>query len=71
MKKILAVLIALVMLASMSGFAMAEEPMKIGYLLSDLSTSSLPPLRRALKPNARSLALKWSAMIPATTPPMT
>ena len=37
MKKILAVLIATLMLLTMCSAAMAEETVTIGYLLSDLS----------------------------------
>lgn len=58
MKKILAVLIALVMLASMSGFAMAEEPMKIGYLLSDLSNQFFTTLEAGIKAQCEELGIE-------------
>ena len=58
MKKILAVLIAVVMLVSMSSFAMAEEPMKIGYLLSDLSNQFFTTLEAGIKAHCEELGIE-------------
>lgn len=49
MKKILSVLIAIVMLASMASIAVAEEPVKVGCLLSDLSNQFFTTLEAGIK----------------------
>ena len=46
------------MLASMSGFAMAEEPMKIGYLLSDLSNQFFTTLEAGIKAQCEELGIE-------------
>lgn len=58
MKKILAVLIAVVMLASMASIAAAEAPVKIGYLLSDLSNQFFTTLEAGIKARCEELGVE-------------
>ena len=55
MKKILAVLIATLMLLSMCSMAMAEETVTIGYLLSDLSNQFFTTLEQGIKARCEEL----------------
>lgn len=58
MKKILAILIAVLMLVSMSSIAMAEETVTIGYLLSDLSNQFFTTLETGIKARCEELGVK-------------
>ncbi len=58
MKKILSVLIAVVMLAAMTSFAVAEEPIKLGYLLSDLSNQFFTTLEAGIKAHCEELGIE-------------
>lgn len=49
MKKFLSILIAVVMLASMASFAVAEESVKLGCLMSDLSNQFFTTLESGIK----------------------
>ena len=49
MKKILAILVAAVMLLSLAGVAMAEETVTLGYLLSDVSNQFFTTLEAGIK----------------------
>lgn len=57
MKKILAVLIAAVMLLSLASMAMAEETITIGYLLSDLSNQFFTTLEAGIKAQCEELGI--------------
>lgn len=58
MKKILAVLIAVVLLAALACTAVAEEPVKVGYLLSDLSNQFFTTLEAGIKSQCEELGLE-------------
>lgn len=58
MKKILAVLIATLMLLSMCSMAMAEETVTIGYLLSDLSNQFFTTLEQGIKARCEELGVE-------------
>ena len=58
MKKILAVLIATLMLLSMCSAAMAEETVTIGYLLSDLSNQFFTTLEQGIKARCEELGIE-------------
>ena len=58
MKKILAVLIATLMLLTMCSAAMAEETVTIGYLLSDLSNQFFTTLEQGIKARCEELGVE-------------
>lgn len=58
MKKILAVLIATLMLLTMCSAAMAEETVTIGYLLSDLSNQFFTTLEQGIKARCEELGIE-------------
>lgn len=58
MKKVLAILVAAVMLLSLSGLAMAEESITIGYLLSDLSNQFFTTLENGIKARCEELGIE-------------
>ena len=58
MKKILAILVAAVMLLSLAGVAMAEETITIGYLLSDLSNQFFTTLEAGIKAQCAELGVE-------------
>lgn len=58
MKKFLAILIATIMLLSVSGIAMAEETITVGYLLSDLSNQFFTTLEAGIKARCEELGLE-------------
>ena len=58
MKKILAILIAAVMLLSLSGMAMAEDTIVVGYLLSDLSNQFFTTLAAGIEAQCAELGIE-------------
>ena len=59
MKKILSILIAVVMLASMASIAVAEAPVKVGCLLSDLSNQFFTTLEAGIKAKCEELGAEF------------